>query len=83
LKLVIYQGIEYCIQHNLKVFEPGAQGEHKVSRGFVATLTQSAHWIKDEAFKQPIKHFCEQEQQHIAHYMEQVNKHNPYKEQNL
>jgi Uncharacterized protein conserved in bacteria len=78
-----YQGIEYCIQHNLKVFEPGAQGEHKVSRGFVATLTQSAHWIKDEAFKQPIKHFCEQEQQHIAHYMEQVNKHNPYKEQNL
>jgi len=54
-----------------------------VSRGFVPTLTQSAHWIKDEAFKQPIKHFCEQEQQHIAHYMEQVNKHNPYKEQNL
>ena len=78
-----YQGIEYCIQHNLEVFEPGAQGEHKVSRGFVPTLTQSAHWIKDEAFKQPIKHFCEQEQQHIAHYMEQVNKHNPYKEQNL
>jgi predicted N-acyltransferase len=78
-----YQGIEYCIQHNLKVFEPGAQGEHKVSRGFVPTLTKSAHWIKDEEFKQPIKHFCEQEQQHIAYYMEQVNEHNPYKEQNL
>ncbi|TEU20687.1 MAG: N-acetyltransferase, partial [Gammaproteobacteria bacterium] len=74
-----YQGIEYCIKHKLQVFEPGAQGEHKVARGFMPTLTESAHWIKDEGFKEPIKHFCEQEQQHIAHYIKQVNEHNPYK----
>jgi len=75
-----YQGIEYCIKHNLQVFEPGAQGEHKVARGFVPTLTQSAHWIKDEGFQVPIKDFCKQEAQHIKHYIQQVNTHNPYKE---
>ncbi len=74
-----YQGIEYAIKHNLQVFEPGAQGEHKVARGFVPTLTQSAHWIKDEGFKQPIKDFCEMEQEHIQKYMQHVNTHNPYK----
>jgi len=75
-----YQGIEYCINNNLQVFEPGAQGEHKVARGFTPTLTRSAHWIKDKAFKDPIKGFCEQEVQHIERYMQQVNTHNPYKE---
>ncbi|SMN15560.1 COGs COG3146 [uncultured Candidatus Thioglobus sp.] len=74
-----YQGIEYAIKHKLQVFEPGAQGEHKVARGFVPTLTQSAHWIKDEGFKQPIKDFCKMEQEHIQKYMQQVNTHNPYK----
>lgn len=75
-----YQGIEYCINNKLQVFEPGAQGEHKVARGFMPTLTQSAHWIKDEGFKTPIKDFCEQETQHIKHYIQQVSTHNPYKE---
>jgi predicted N-acyltransferase len=76
-----YQGIEYAIKHGLQVFEPGAQGEHKVARGFVPTLTQSAHWIKDEGFKQPVKDFCEMEREHIQKYMTQVNTHNPYKDQ--
>jgi len=75
-----YQGIEYCIKHNLQVFEPGAQGEHKVARGFTPVQTTSIHWIKDEGFKTPIKDFCIQEAQHIRHYMQQVNTHNPYKE---
>ncbi|MDB3972286.1 GNAT family N-acetyltransferase [Candidatus Thioglobus sp.] len=74
-----YQGIEYAIKHKLQVFEPGAQGEHKVARGFLPTLTQSAHWIRDETFKEPIKHFCTQESEHVAHYIKQVNTHNPYK----
>ena len=75
-----YQGIEYCIKHNLQVFEPGAQGEHKVARGFIPTQTTSAHWIRDDGFKAPIQHFCEQEAKHIQQYIEQVNTHNPYKE---
>ena len=75
-----YQGIEYCINNNLQVFEPGAQGEHKVARGFIPTQTTSAHWIRDDEFKAPIQHFCEQEAKHIQQYIEQVNTHNPYKE---
>jgi len=74
-----YQGIDYAIKNKLQVFEPGAQGEHKIARGFTPTLTQSAHWIKDEEFKEPIKHFCLQEAEHIAQYIQQVNTHNPYK----
>ncbi len=40
-----YQGIDYCIEKKLQRFEPGTQGEHKVPRGFVPTLTSSAHYI--------------------------------------
>jgi hypothetical protein len=45
-----YQGLEHCIEQGLERFEPGAQGEHKVARGFLPTRTWSAHWIADEAF---------------------------------
>jgi predicted N-acyltransferase len=40
-----YAGIRYCLERSLDVFEPGAGGEHKRARGFVPTLTRSAHWI--------------------------------------
>ena len=44
-----HQGIEFCIERGLARFEPGTQGEHKVSRGFEPTLTWSAHYIADRA----------------------------------
>lgn len=74
-----YQGIEYCIEHGLEVFEPGAQGEHKVSRGFIPTLTQSSHWINDEPFRAPIKQHTLYEQRAIADYMGSVFEHLPYR----
>ncbi len=45
-----YQGIEYCLREGLRVFEPGAQGEHKIARGFLPTFVRSRHWIADPAF---------------------------------
>ncbi|MEP1595465.1 MAG: GNAT family N-acetyltransferase, partial [Halieaceae bacterium] len=42
-----YQGIEYCIEHGLQRFDPGAQGEHKIQRGFHPVHTYSNHWIAD------------------------------------
>ena len=78
-ELCYYQGIEYAIEHKLDVFEPGAQGEHKVSRGFVPTETQSIHWIKDKTFRKPIDDFCRTEKPHIENYINLVNEHNPYK----
>ncbi|KPJ95113.1 MAG: hypothetical protein AMJ53_03550 [Gammaproteobacteria bacterium SG8_11] len=74
-----YQGIDYCIRHGLKHFEPGAQGEHKVSRGFVPTATYSHHWIENEQFRPIIAEFLQREQQGVRHYMESLNEHLPYR----
>lgn len=74
-----YQGIEYCIRHGLQRFEPGAQGEHKIARGFLPTLTRSSHWISDRDFRQPISNFVAHERQAVAEYMAQLETTNPYK----
>ncbi|MDQ3731855.1 MAG: GNAT family N-acetyltransferase, partial [Pseudomonadota bacterium] len=58
-----YQGIDYCIKHGLQRFEPGAQGEHKLGRGFLPTRTWSAHWIADSRFRTPLTDFCRREQE--------------------
>jgi predicted N-acyltransferase len=49
-----YQGIEFCIERGLARFEPGAQGEHKIPRGFLPTPTLSAHWLADPRFRDAI-----------------------------
>ena len=74
-----YQGIEFCIENGLKVFEPGAQGEHKIARGFVPVMTRSAHWLSSEHLLSPIKEFCRQEKQAVEQYMQQLEKKVPFK----
>jgi hypothetical protein len=73
-----YQGIEYCIEHKLGSFEPGTQGEHKVPRGFVPTMTSSAHFITDERFAAAIRDFAAREARGVDHYAASVNEHLPY-----
>jgi len=63
-----YQGIEYCINNGLARFDSGAQGEHKISRGFRPVSTYSAHWIKNPAFARAIQDFVTRERQQIAQY---------------
>ncbi|MBE9526282.1 MAG: N-acetyltransferase [Proteobacteria bacterium] len=77
-----YQGIEYCIEHNLSTFEPGAQGEHKVSRGFIPTLTKSCHYLMQDHFKNSIDNFIEHEKRNVINYINETNKHLPYKKSN-
>ena len=74
-----YQGIEYCIERSLQVFEPGAQGEHKVARGFEPVSTVSAHWIAVEGFREPIQRFARLEERSVAAYMKQMQKQSPYR----
>ncbi len=74
-----YQGLEYCIRHGLKRFDPGAQGEHKISRGFLPTKTWSAHWIADGRFKQAIGQFLQHETASMEHYMRELDEHSPFK----
>jgi predicted N-acyltransferase len=73
-----YQGIEYCIEHGLQRFEPGTQGEHKVPRGFVPTLTSSLHDIVDPRFSTAIRDFARREAIGVDRYAASVNEHIPY-----
>jgi predicted N-acyltransferase len=73
-----YQGIEYCIEHGLSRFEPGTQGEHKVPRGFVPTMTGSAHDITDPRFAAAIRDYAAREARGVDHYAASVNEHVPY-----
>jgi predicted N-acyltransferase len=73
-----HQGIEYCIAKGLQRFEPGTQGEHKVPRGFVPTITSSAHDIVDERFAAAIRDFAAREARGVANYAAAVNEHVPY-----
>jgi predicted N-acyltransferase len=75
-----YQGIEHCIEHGIRVFEPGAQGEHKIARGFVPILTRSSHWIPDSSpLKPAIARFAEHERAATADYMRSLEAHGAYK----
>lgn len=74
-----YQGIEYCIRHGLARFEPGAQGEHKVARGFLPTLTYSAHWIRDPGLAVAIADFLRRETPHVEAYAAELARHSPFK----
>lgn len=74
-----YQGIEYCIEHDIKYFEPGTQGEHKVSRGFLPAATWSAHWLAHPDFNEAVATFLSEEQRYIDSYIDDVNTHSPFR----
>jgi len=78
-ELCYYQGIEFCIEQNLQSFNPGAQGEHKIKRGFEPVLTYSYHWVKEAAFRPAIKDFCQRERQHLQDYFERCRQALPFK----
>ncbi len=75
-----YQGIDYCIQQGLKRFEPGAQGEHKIGRGFLPTRTWSAHWIANDEFRGVITDFCQREQRAMEHECEALKDLSPFRD---
>ncbi len=72
-----YQGIEYCIQNKLQHFEPGAQGQHKIARGFIPTLTRSSHWLNNSPFQESVENFINYEKANIKEYMKSLK--SPYK----
>lgn len=74
-----YQGIDYCIANGLRRFEPGAQGEHKISRGFLPTPTWSAHWIGEASFRRAIDRFLAQERAAMQDYIKALSEHSPYR----
>ena len=67
------------IAKGLKVFEAGAQGEHKIARGFLPELTYSAHWIRHPAFRKAIERFIAEEKRAIRAFFEEMKLHSPYR----
>lgn len=74
-----YQGIEYCIANGLKRFDPGAQGEHKIQRGFKPIATWSNHWIADPQLASAVADFTRREAQHNSAYQESAATLLPFK----
>jgi uncharacterized protein len=75
-----HQGIEFCIEKRIERFEPGTQGEHKVSRGFEPAITWSAHYIADADFRAAIGEYLEREGAAVDAYALEVQGHVPYRE---
>ncbi len=74
-----YQGIDYCIEHGIKRFDPGAQGEHKIQRGFTPTVTWSNHWIADPALAAAVEDFTRREAENNEHYRAATAEYLPFK----
>ncbi|WP_262965711.1 GNAT family N-acetyltransferase [Methylobacter psychrophilus] len=75
-----YQGLDYCIEHDLKRFDSGAQGEHKIARGFEPITTYSAHWLKDARFAKAIDRFLTEEQKAVQLYKQDAASYLPFKQ---
>jgi len=78
-ELCYYQGLEYCINNGLTHFEPGAQGEHKIYRGFLPTETWSAHWIAHPEFNSIIQKHVQHEREGMEYYIQDMLSHSPFK----
>ncbi len=74
-----YQGIDYCIDTGKQVFEPGTQGEHKISRGFSPQTVWSAHWLAHPEFASAIGAYLDEEGRHVDRYMDSIDARSPYK----
>lgn len=75
-----YQGIEYCIRHGLTRFDPGAQGEHKIQRGFRPIHTWSNHWIADPKLSAAVGDFTRQEEHHTENYRNDASSLLPFRQ---
>ncbi|MHB1897114.1 MAG: GNAT family N-acetyltransferase [Metallibacterium sp.] len=77
-ELCYYQGIEHCLRTGLQRFEPGAQGEHKLARGFLPTLTHSRHAIAHAGLRHAVVQYLAQEQLQVQAWRAELLTHSPY-----
>ncbi len=81
-ELCYYRLIEYAIEQGVQRFEAGAQGAHKIQRGFLPNLTYSAHWIAHPAFHRAIGEFIEEEKRSIQSNIQNNPELSPYRQEN-
>jgi predicted N-acyltransferase len=74
-----YQALEFCIERGIALFEGGAQGEHKLARGFMPTETASLHWLAHPQFADAVQRFLERESAGVERYIDELTDHAPFR----
>lgn len=75
-----YQPLQWCIAHGMQRFEGGAQGEHKMARALMPTMTTSAHWLAHPAFADAVERFLEREGASVQNYLEHLEQRSPFRQ---
>jgi predicted N-acyltransferase len=78
-ELCYYQAIEWAIEHGLSAVQAGAQGEHKVARGYEPVITKSAHFIPNRSFRDAVAEFLKAEREGVAAEIEWLRRELPYR----
>jgi len=78
-ELSYYRAVEYAIDHGLACVQAGAQGEHKIARGYEPVITRSAHFIPNSSFRSAVAEFVEAERAGIASEIEWLRRDLPYR----
>ncbi|HBQ36647.1 MAG TPA: GNAT family N-acetyltransferase [Rhodobacteraceae bacterium] len=78
-EICYYRAIDFAIQQALTKIEAGAQGEHKLSRGYLPAITHSLHWIADDGFREAVAQFLQHERQAVDHDIEIMTSYGPFK----
>ena len=76
-----YQGIDYCIRAGLRHYDAGAQGEHKLARGFEPQLTHSMHWLGERRLSDAVDHYLQRERRLVQTRLEDLRQHSPYRQE--
>ena len=74
-----YQALEFCIERGIAAFEGGAQGEHKLARGFLPQETWSAHWLRHPQFADAVERFLAREAAGVERYIDELREHSPFR----
>ncbi|NNL17155.1 MAG: hypothetical protein HKP37_00290, partial [Boseongicola sp.] len=74
-----YQAIDYAIEHGLRAVEAGAQGEHKLARGYLPVECHSLHWMADEGFSNAVSDYLEAEKRAVSDDIEILTTYGPFK----
>jgi uncharacterized protein len=78
-EICYHQAIDFAIDRGLKVVEAGAQGEHKLARGYQPVTTRSAHYLANASFRRAVEDYLERERREVARMSEYLAEHTPFK----
>lgn len=78
-EICYYQAMDYAIEHGLKRVEAGAQGGHKLARGYVPVSTYSAHWVAHDGLRHALEDYLEHEREAVSHDMDYLKQRTPFR----